>query len=72
MAATVNVKLVTFNNTDTHHHIAVVGAAATDLVYVTFGSNPTATNAGFLVPSGSVAYFGVGAVSEKVAVLGPA
>lgn len=47
-------------------------AVATDLVYVTFGANPTATNAGFMCPSGTVNYFGVSAVDEKVAILGPA
>lgn len=46
--------------------------ALSDAVYVTFGANPTATDAGFMVPVGTVCYFGVSAVDEKAAVLGPA
>lgn len=47
-------------------------AVATDLVYAAFGANPTATNANFQCPSGTVSYFGVSAVDEKCAILGPA
>ena len=40
----------------------------TDNVYVAFGAAPTASAAGKGIPAGAVAYFGVRAVGDKVAV----
>jgi hypothetical protein len=53
--------------------IAVVGGAVGDLVYAAFGSTPTASaTTGFLCPNLTVNYFGVDAVGEDCATIGPA
>ena len=48
-------------------------SVAGDRLYVVCGTgSPTATTAGFMCPPGTVNYFGVSAIGERIAVLGPA
>lgn len=48
-------------------------SAAADRVHVVCGTgSPTATNAGFLCPPGTVNFFGVSVIGERLAILGPA